>query len=222
MKKNIIILSISVIILLISMFIKPKLNNDNIVINVKSFSTNNTILNKIPSTIKEKYKYNVVLNYVNDSKNADLIVAHESLVEDEYKKNCDLLRISEDNVIILNDKESLDFNNKTRDNHVTLVSKEVENYFLNKNDEKLNFIVSDNLADKAVSDKNIIAVMFESELKDFKEQRYLSDLGETELNNFGEKDFFTILINKDLKLKDEIKICINSILDDEEKKNSEK
>lgn len=86
MKKNIIILSISVIILLISMFIKPKLNNDNIVINVKSFSTNNTILNKIPSTIKEKYKYNVVLNYVNDSKNADLIVAHESLVEDEYKK----------------------------------------------------------------------------------------------------------------------------------------
>lgn len=222
MKKNIIILSISVIILLISMFIKPKLNNDNIVINVKSFSTNNTILNKIPSTIKEKYKYNVVLNYVNDSKNADLIVAHESLVEDEYKKNCDLLRISEDNVIILNDKESLDFNNKTRDNHVTLVSKEVENYFLKKNDEKLNFMVSDNLADKAVSDKNIIAVMFESELKDFKEQRYLSDLGETELNNFGEKDFFTILINKDLKLKDEIKICINSILDDEEKKNSEK
>jgi hypothetical protein len=222
MKKNIIILSISVIILLISMFIKPKLNNDNIVINVKSFSTNNTILNKIPSTIKEKYKYNVVLNYVNDSKNADLIVAHESLVEDEYKKKCDLLRISEDNVIILNDKESLDFNNKTRDNHVTLVSKEVENYFLKKNDEKLNFIVSDNLADKAVSDKNIIAVMFESELKDFKEQRYLSDLGETELNNFGEKDFFTILINKDFKLKDEIKICINSILDDEEKKNSEK
>lgn len=137
-------------------------------------------------------------------------------------KKCDLLRISEDNVIILNDKESLDFNNKTRDNHVTLVSKEVENYFLKKNDEKLNFIVSDNLADKAVSDKNIIAVMFESELKDFKEQRYLSDLGETELNNFGEKDFFTILINKDFKLKDEIKICINSILDDEEKKNSEK
>lgn len=222
MKKNIIILSISVIILLISMFIKPKLNNDNIVINVKSFSTNNTILNKIPSTIKEKYKYNVVLNYVNDSKNADLIVAHESLVEDEYKKNYDLLRISEDNVIILNDKESLDFNNKTRDNHVTLVSKEVENYFLKKNDDKLNFIVSDNLADKAVSDKNIIAVMFESELKDFKEQRYLSNLGETELNNFGDKDFFTILINKDLKLKDEIKICINSILDDEEKKNSEK
>lgn len=222
MKKNTLILSTSVIILLLSMFIKPKLNDDNIVINVKSFGANNIILNKIPSKIKEMYKYNVVLNYVNDSKNADLIVAHESLIESEYKKNYDLLRINEDNVIILNDKENLDFNNKTRDKHITVVSKEVENYFIKKNNEKLNLIVSDNLAEKAVSDKNITAVMFESELKDFKEQKYLSDLGKTELNNFGEKDFFTILINKDLKLKDEIKTCINSILDDEESKNSEK
>ncbi|QAA35035.1 hypothetical protein [Clostridium manihotivorum] len=221
MKKNIMILVISTVILLICIIYRPVANEQSIVINVKTYSSIDPVLYKLPSIFQSKYNSTITLNYVGSTTDADLILAHEALIKDKYKKEeFEELTNREDNIVIINDESYVDFLNTNRTQRITLVSNEVRDYLINEGYYK-KLITADDLLDKAIADKNINAVVFRSELNNYMEQRYLTEIP-NKVSNLNKSDTVKLLIRKNSREYDELKSAIKLILEEEERKNSER
>jgi hypothetical protein len=221
MKKNIMILAISTVILLICIIYRPVANEQSIVINVNTYSSIDPVLYKLPSILQRKYNRSITLNYVGSATDADLILAHGTLIKDKYKKEeFEDLSDKEDSIVIINDKSDVDFLNTNRTQHIMLVSNEAKDYLSNEGTYK-KLITADDLLDKAISDKNINAVVFRSELNNYMEQRYLTEIP-NKVSNLNKSDAVKLLIRKNSRQYDELKSAVKLIMEEEERKHSEK
>ncbi|WP_160677801.1 hypothetical protein [Clostridium sp. C8-1-8] len=221
MKKNIMILVISTVILLICIIYRPVANEQSIVINVKTYSSIDPVLYKLPSIFESKYNSTITLNYVGSATDADLILAHEALIKYKYKKEeFEELTNKEDNIVIINDERYVDFLNTNRTQRITLVSNEVKDYLINEGDYK-KLITADDLLDKAIADKNINAVVFRSELNNYMKQRYLTEIP-NKVSNLNKSDTVKLLIRKNSRQYNELKSAVKLIIEEEERKNSER
>jgi hypothetical protein len=196
-------------------------NEPSVIININTYSSIDPILYKLPSVFQSKYNSRITLNYVGDATGADLILAHGTLTKDKYKKEeFEELSDKEDDLVVINNESYIDLLNDSKTQRITLVSDEARKYLINEGHYR-NLIEADDLVDKAVADKNINAVVFRSELKAYMEQKYLTEIP-NKVSNLNKNDTVKLLIRKNSRQYNKLRSAVKVIMEEEERKNSER